>query len=338
MTFHSHKPYRSKPHIAVRICKVLFVVAIIVVLLVLSAFIWFNTSLQAPQVASDPIDITIEEGETVEQIAARLELQGIVKSSLALQLYTRLYHSDDIIQAGSYEFDKTESSKKVISRLISGDVSQNFITFVPGSRLGEIKQALEERGYSSQAATTALKPSSYSSHPLVVEYLPDTADLEGYLYPDTYATSKTTDAREVVEASLDAMYAAITPAMKASFAEKGLTVHEAIILASIVEKEVSNLDEKPLVAQVFLSRLENNIALESNATDPYPANYNTYEIPGLPPGPLSNVSISSLEAVASPSDSDYLYFVTGNDCVTRFSYTLSEHEQLQVDHGVGCLL
>lgn len=337
MTFHSHKPYRTKSHIGVRICKYVCVVAIVIIIAALSATIWFNSALQAPSMTSDPVEITIEEGETIEQLTSRLELQGVIKSSLALRLYARLYHAQDIIQAGSYEFDKTEPAKRVMSRLVSGDVSQNFITFIPGSRLGEIKQELEERGYSSQAANNALKLSSYADHPLVIEYLPDTADLEGYLYPDTYATSKTTDAREVVGAALDAMYAAITPSMKAAFAERGLSVHEAIILASIVEKEVSNPDEKPLVAQVFLTRLENSIALESNATDPYPANYNTYEIPGLPPGPLSNVSISSLEAVASPANTDYLYFVTGNDCTTRFSRTLGEHEQLQRDHGVGCL-
>lgn len=336
MTFHSHKAYRSKPHLLIKVLRIFAIVAVTLMIIILALMVWFNTALQAPNSTPETVELTVAEGETIAQLTSRLEEQGVILSAFATSLYIRLYHSDDVIQAGTYSFDKTESAKRIVSRLVNGDVSQNFVTFVPGSRLGDIKQELEERGYSSQAANTALKRSTYNNHPLVVEYLPDNADLEGYLFPDTYATSKVTDARELIETALDAMYAAITPQMKANFAEKGLTVHEAIILASIIEKEVSDPEEKLYVAQVFLTRLDIGMALESNATDSYPESYNTYKIAGLPPGPLSNVSLNSLMAVAEPASSDYLYFVTGNDCKTRFSRTLAEHEQLQREHGVGC--
>lgn len=337
MTFHSHKQYRNKPHIMIRIARVVIILVVGFALFTLTSVLWFNAALQAPQNSPEPVEIVVEEGEMVEELMKKLDTQGVIKSSFAARLYTRLYHSDDIIQAGTYTFDRTEPAKRVISRLVSGDVSQNYITFVPGSQLGEIKQELIERGYSSQVANDSLKRSTYNNHPLVSEYLPDNADLEGYLYPETYATNKTTDASEVVRSALDQMYDLLTPQLRAAFAKQDLTVHEAVILASLVEKEVSNPDEKPFVAQVFLTRLEIGMALESNATDTYPESYNTYEIVGLPPGPLSNMSLNSLEAVAYPADSDYLFFVTGNDCKTRFSRTLAEHEQLQREHGVGCL-
>lgn len=336
MEFHAHRGLKKNNSLPVRVLKYFGIFVFVVIIGLVGLFLWFNMSLSAPTMTPEPVEVVVEQGETLDQIVMKLELQGVIKSATAMKYYVRLYHADDALQAGSYTFDKTESSRVVISRLISGDVAQNYVTIIPASRLSEVERSLIERGYSNQAVQTALKRSNYNNHPLVVEYLPDNASLEGYLYPETYATSKTTDASEIIASALDAMYQVITPQMKAGFAKNNLTTHEAVILASIVENEVGDAEERRYVAQVFITRLQSNIALESNATDDYPADYNTYEIAGLPPGPLTNVSKSSLEAVANPASSDYLYFVTGNDCKTRFSRTLSEHESLQRQHGVGC--
>ena len=132
----------------------------------------------------------------------------------------------------------------------------------------------------------------------------------------------------------------LTPDMRAAYAKQGLSTYQAIILASIVEKEVSSQSDRNQVAQVFLSRIHNGINLESDVTvqygalldgvtsnwEGYSSPYNTYENPGLPPTPISNVSHSSLEAVAYPANTSWLYFVAGDDGTTHFANTLAQQQ------------
>ena len=130
----------------------------------------------------------------------------------------------------------------------------------------------------------------------------------------------------MVTLALDELQSKLTPEIRAGFVRQGLTVHQAIIVASIVEQEVSNVSDRSKVAQVFLKRYKENMPLGSDVTAYYGAllagkkpsvlyksAYNTHNVTGLPPGPISNVSESSLKAVSSPADSDYLYFVSGDD-------------------------
>jgi UPF0755 protein len=117
--------------------------------------------------------------------------------------------------------------------------------------------------------------------------------------------------------------------LRKAFARQGLSTHEAIVLASVVEREVSNSGDRAQVAQVFLKRLRSDIALESDATKIF---FDSYENPGLPPSPISNVSVSSLQAVADPAKTTWLYFVTGDDEKTYFSHTLEEHEANVAKH------
>ena len=127
------------------------------------------------------------------------------------------------------------------------------------------------------------------------------------------------------------MHQHLTPDIREGFNKQGLTVHQGIIMASIVEKEVSNDTDRAAAAQVFLKRYKEKIALQSNATDAYAEidhTYDSYKIGGLPPGPISNVTDSSMKAVAFPAQTDWLYFVSGDDGRTHFSKTLQEHEAL----------
>jgi UPF0755 protein len=142
-----------------------------------------------------------------------------------------------------------------------------------------------------------------------------------------------------VAASLDQMDKYLTPELRSAFAKQGLNPYQAITLASIIEKEVPKAQDRLQVAQLFLSRLKLGMKLQSDATASYGAilagkmpsstydsAYNTYTYAGLPPTPVSNVTISSLKAVGSPSDTQWLYFVSGDDGTTHFARTLDEHE------------
>src|SRR5262249_42553942 len=155
---------------------------------------------------------------------------------------------------------------------------------------------------------------------------PSGANLEGFLFPDTFQKDANTNPQVIVQESLTEMGQHLTPSIRASFAREGLTVYQGVTLASIVEQEVSNDSDRAQAAQVFLSRLKSGMPLGSDVTafygallagvkpsTTYDSRYNTLLHKGLPPGPISNVSDSSLQAVAHPAKTSWLYFVTGDN-------------------------
>jgi UPF0755 protein len=166
--------------------------------------------------------------------------------------------------------------------------------------------------------------------------------LEGYLYPDTYQFGLGLSPKAVINVMVKRFQEVIDP-FRARAKELGMTIEEVVILASIVEKETGRAEERPLIASVFLNRLKKRMRLESDPTVIYGLNgfngnltkkdltaytpYNTYVIPGLPPGPIANPGMEAIRAVLYPAESDYLYFVSKNDGTHHFSKTLSEHNR-----------
>ncbi|HSX34760.1 MAG TPA: endolytic transglycosylase MltG, partial [Candidatus Saccharimonadales bacterium] len=201
----------------------------------------------------------------------------------------------------------------------------------------QIRATLISYGFSEKEVDAALDPESHLANPALVDK-PDGASLEGYIYPDSYEKTSGTDPHEIIAQALGEMNKTLTPALRDSFAEQGLSTYQALIIASMVEKEVSTQNDRNQVAQVFIKRLHDGMLLGSDVTAfygaitanqkpsvTYDSPYNTLLHKGLPPTPISNVSASSLKAVANPSQTDWVYFVTGDDGVTHFSHTLDEH-------------
>lgn len=292
--------------------------------------------------------VTIEKGATAAEIAVTLKKSGLIRQTWAFEWYVRNHNLRDKLQAGTYYIQPSQSVPEIAEILTKGQVATDMVTILPGKRVDQIRQALVNGGFKPDDVEAAFDPALYANHPALVDK-PAGASLEGYLYPETFQKDPETKPQVIITASLDQMQKYLTPEVRAGFVKQGLTVHQGIILASIVEKESGRAEDRPIVAQVFLSRIRQNMALESDATTSYGAvldgkapthdyksPYNTYQNPGLPPGPISNVSVSSLRAVAFPADTDYLYFVAGHDCKTRFSKTLKEHEAFIDQYGVGC--
>ncbi len=296
------------------------------------------------------ITVTIPLGSSLKEISALLKQQNVVRSDWAFERYVRNAGLENNLKAGTYALRQSQSVQEIVTILTGGLVSKDLVTIFPASRLDQIENSLINSGFSEQSVVDALKPERYANHPAIVDK-PAGANLEGYLYPESFHKTADTLPEQIIEQSLDEMQKRLTPAIRNGIVRKGLTVYEGIILASIIENEVSgeNPQDRPRVAQVFLKRLGMGMKLESDATTPYGAvlagsddyerfdsPYNTYLYAGLPPTPISNVSESSLQAVVDSATTDFLYFVTGNDCETRFSHTLEEHERLQREYGVGC--
>lgn len=321
--------------------------------ILLAAHKYYQYNLDPVGVSASSEVFTIETGDPPQKIAGELEDAGLIRASWAFSWYLRTEGLRGNIQAGTYVISPNQSVPEIATIITDQPGEPEAVTIAPERRLDQIRDELINAGFMPDEVDAALEPAQYAEHPALADK-PAEASLEGYLYPETFHIDDTTTVSELVEASLDEMAARLSPDIKKGFREQGLSVHEGIIMASIVEREVTDHDpeDRPKVAQVLLLRLEKEIKLESNATAPYGAAlegldpvehpnynsaYNTYRHKGLPPSPISNVTESGLQAVARPADTDYLYFVSGDPdedgiSETYFSRTVEDHERLTEEH------
>lgn len=304
----------------------------------------YQDSLRPLNSVNKMVSVTIPAGATLRETASQLKAENVIKSAWAFERYVQNKAAADKIKAGTYELNTSYDVSQIVSILTEGKIATDLVTILPGARLDQVKKAFLSAGFSDEAVEVALDPSQYKDHPALVDK-PESASLEGYLYPESFQRTNETNPKEVIEGSLNEMQKRLTPSIRDAFSAQGLSVYKAVTLASIVEREVSSDDDRAQVAQVFLKRLKSGKRLESDATAGYGAilvgkqpsltydsPYNTYINLGLPPGPISNVTESSLRAVAEPAQTDWLYFVSGDDGKTYFSRTLSEHEALTAQH------
>ncbi len=331
----------------------LFVGIFLVLACVVSAYMvretYYDNLVPVSNVQESKI-FTVEPGETAQQIGQKLEKAGLIQASWAFEWYVRNGEVRDRLQAGTYALRPSLSVQEITKILTQGKVATELVTVFPGKRIEDVRDSLINQGFDTKEVDDALNPKLYVNHPALVDK-PESASLEGYIYPESFQRTAETDVTTIIKLALDELQKQLTPEVRAGIVSQGLTVHEAVILASVVGQEVSDPKEQKIVAQVFLKRLREGIELGADATTRYAVNkpkgaltaeelassspYNTRRAKGLPPGPISNFKISALEAVASPAASDYLFFVTGRDFVTRFSRTASEHEAFISQYGAG---
>jgi UPF0755 protein len=282
--------------------------------------------------------VDIPSGSSVQEIADSLKNKGVIRESWAFEWYVRNSALKEDLKAGTYALRASQGVPEIVDVLARGSVATDLVTIVPGARLDQVRAALINSGFSPEAVDAALDPAQYADHPALVDK-PADATLEGYLYPESFQKTAQTKPEDVVRASLDEMDTRLTPEWRQAVASQGLSVHQAITLASMVEQEVSNPADRPVVAQVFLKRLRDGMPLQSDVTVLYGAikdgkkpslqydsAYNTFTNNGLPIGPISNTSEGALAAVAHPADTTYVYFVAGDDGKTYFAFTAEEHQ------------
>lgn len=317
--------------------------ALAVVAAILSVWFWYSAQL-APVDGNDTkkIVVVIEPGTGPKAIAEQLHEGGVIKSTTAFMWYTRFEGVQNSLQAGTYRLSPSESTQEIVRHLTNGNVDSFDLTFLPGATLKQNKEVFTKAGYSEAEVEKAFS-ASYSS-PLF-EGKPATADLEGYIYGDTYKFG----AGESVENILTHIFETYSEVVQknnlvAQYQARGLSLYEGITLASIIQREAIGGDE-PQIAQVFYKRLATDMPLGSDVTYQYIADktgvprdtnldspYNTRRYTGLPPGPIAVPGLNSLKAVANPAPGEYLYFLSGDDNVTYYGTTLQEHEANIRDH------
>lgn len=327
--------------------KILIVIPIFITFLAVCLIYWYRVNIRPLDVSNNETkSVTIQTGMNEAQVAGLLSSNNLIRSSFAYEVYVRINGKSGQMQAGTYDFSPSMSVADITEKIVNGEVSANLITILPAQTLDQLKQSFIEYGYSDQEIDEALNPASYVGHPVLADK-PSLASLEGYIYPESFLRTADTPLKVIITASLDQMNSALSADLKSAYANEGLSVREAIIIASIVEKEVESQEDREKAAQVFIKRYKSGMKLGSDVTAFYGAElfgldrsvstdtpYNTRIYVGLPPGPINNVSLSSLRAVAFPAKTDYLYFVAGDDGVTYFSKTLAEHEALTALHCI----
>ncbi len=288
------------------------------------------------------VEVVVPQGATTAGIAALLEEEGVIRSPLAFRLLVRLRGSDGRLQAGTYRLGPGMAPSAIAAKLERGEVVTRAFTIPEGLSAEEIARLLASRGFGSEAELLR----AFSDPEPVADLLPADRSalrypLEGYLFPDTYRVAAGTPARALAAAMVDRFRQAWTPDLEARARELGLTVHEVVTLASIVEEEAQLAEERPLIAGVYLNRLRRGMPLQADPTVQYALRkfgqrvlladlqvdspYNTYRRTGLPPGPIASPGLDSLRAVLHPADVPYLFFVARPDGSHAFAVTLDEH-------------
>jgi len=323
----SPKPYRHALLVGLGVAALVCTIATPLVALV------------APGPRPDPnAKILIRTGETLEAISQKLWNANVVRSPRLLRWAAALSGRDRAIKPGVYRFKGRLTLPAVLDVLGTGG-EEKMVTVPEGLTTAQVAELLERQGLGSQEEFLEL-----ASDPVFVSSVGIRADnLEGYVFPDTYRLSEALTPREILALMVRRFHEVVDPEIQPRAAELGMTLGEVITLASIIEKETGDPNERPLVSAVFHNRLGLGIPLQSDPTVAYalgragaklsrkdlahPNAYNTYVRAGLPPGPIANPGLASIRAALNPASSKALFFVSRNDGTHEFSSTLAAHNR-----------
>ncbi|MEA3545699.1 MAG: endolytic transglycosylase MltG [Thermodesulfobacteriota bacterium] len=293
--------------------------------------------ISVPQVLTAPVQIQIQPGTGLSRVASDLQNAGVVRSALVVKILARWNQQGGQIQAGHYRFSDPATPGEVLNRLIRGDVEKVSLTIPEGFNLQQIIERTAAKGFGQREKLLELACDVDFIHSLDIE----AASLEGYLFPETYLFAPGIDEKALLRMMVEQLRRHIDDELQQQLKALGLTLHQWLTLASIIEKEAGIVAEMPLISSVFHNRLKRHIPLQTDPTVIYgiknfdgnitrkhlktPTPYNTYLIRGLPPGPIASPGLAALEAAVNPLESKYLYFVAQGDGRHQFSKTLKEH-------------
>lgn len=307
--------------------KKLYVLIGIILLALLSAFIWWNNGLSAADAKSTTHSMfIIQPGTGIRAIANDLKEEGLIKDPIVFFLMVRQKGYDKRIQAGDFRLSPSMKAEEVALAMTKGSIDI-WVTIPEGKRAEEVAAILEEKLPTYDPSWEA-----------------ELINNEGYLFPDTYLVPR--------DATIETIITLLTGTFDQRFSEidtsnSTLSKEDLVILASMIEREARHDEDRPLIASVMYNRLDINMALQIDATIQYAKGdingnwwspvtlaeyksvvspYNTYLQPGLPPSPIANPGAESLEAAANPANSEYMYYISDENCVNRYARTGDQHQ------------
>jgi len=324
------------------------------VLIVLFSVVFFLLSLVMIYYAINPVDnqnriatVTIPKGTSFLQTVDILDESGLIKYKYLFYPLVISRNAQCHIKAGEYELATSMTPMEIIDKLVKGDIISYQVTIPEDFTVREIAVRLASFKLVDEETFMSLSTDAQFLASLGIEG----ASAEGYLYPDTYLFDKSMTAKDIMKIMVHQFRKVFTLKMQKRAEELGLTVPQIITLASLIGKESGYKDEKPLVSAVFHNRMKKGMKLQCDPTAVYDLKnftgtikrnhlmrkspYNTYRIDGLPPGPIANPAIDSLQAALYPAPVNYLYFVSNNDGFHQFSSNLSSHHNAVLKYQIN---
>lgn len=307
---------------------------VLVVVIATQAF-WILVPTPAARAGATTVEISPNQG--LFGIAERLAAAGVVRSPTAFAVLAMLRGSARRLKAGEYEFPPNATAPAILDQIEDGRVIQHTVVFPEGGSVAELAELLDQRGLA-----VAEDVQRVARDPAVLRALGiDAPSLEGYVFPDTYQVVRGAPPEELLARMAQRVRAKVTPELLDRASARGLTRHQLLTLASIIEREAVVRDEMPLISAVFWNRLQRDMPLQADPTVQYAVGndrraltradlevnspYNTYRRTGLPPGPIASPGLAAIEAALRPAPVTYLYFVSIDDRRHFFSTTIAEH-------------
>ena len=288
--------------------------------------------------ASQVVVLEVAKGESFSEVAQRLQAHRMIKSKWAFVLIGWLGGLDRKIIPGEYEFHGGMAPLRILRKLSIGEVKPYTVTIPEGFSVKQIAELLHEKQLADRVEYIRLTRDPAFIHTLSLSV----TDLEGYLFPDTYLFTRHMQPEVMIQATVSRFRQIVTDDDRARAEALGFSLHQMVTLASLIEKETARSDERALISGVFHNRLRHKIPLQSDPTVIYALHefdgdlrkndllvespYNTYRVPGLPPGPIANPGAAAIHAALYPESVKYLYFVSRNDGSHKFSVTFAEHK------------
>ncbi len=316
----------------------------VILFLVFSSFICFFLDLS--QYAKKPADtfsvkkmVIIPPGQGLNATIEQLWKKGIINNRLKFKLFARLKGYDKSIQSGEYLLSPSMPPAIILEFLINGKVNLHKITVVEGYNLNQIADIVAKAGFASRTDFyTAATDTSF-----VLEKGIDAKTFEGYLFPETYYFPKVITPEKMISTMVDRFRLVFTDKWKRRAKDLGLSIHQIVTLASIIEKETGAPFERPIISSVFHNRLKKGMRLEADPTVIYGLKnfngnltrkhlttwspYNTYKIKGLPVGPIACPGAEAIEAALYPANTHFIFFVSKRDTTHQFSTNLKDHNK-----------
>lgn len=284
-------------------------------------------------------EFTIQQGMSADGISKALASRGIVSDPRLFSLLCWYRKAAQKLKAGEYAFLPLSTPDQILEQITAGRVIVHKVTLSEGSTVRDAARILGESGLAPRDEILRLSADSETAKSMGL----DASGLEGYLFPETYYFRKTQDSASILRAMVDQFRRHLPESWTDRSRKLGLSLHQIVTLASIIEKEAVVDSERPVIAAVFLNRLKRSMPLQSDPTAVYDLDgfsgpvesahlkrqspYNTYVVKGLPPGPICNPGVKSIRAVFYPEDVPYLYFVSNDDGTHHFSETAAEHSR-----------
>lgn len=298
------------------------------VLLLIGASFFIYYQIKTPwTVKGMDMDFVVEQGEGLKEIAANLEQVGLIRNKTWFMTYIFYKGWAAQLQAGEYSLNPTWSISQIARKIVKGKIisSEVLITIPEGFTLKQIDARLA------------------NAELIELDELAKQSELEGYLFPDTYEFNKDVDLEEIIKIMRENFDIKLNEELRQEITRQGKTIEQIIIMASLLEKEVSSYSDRQIVSGIFNKRIKDSYPLQADASLSYifednkPSHsiketkvdslYNTYQNIGLPPGPISNPGLLAIKAAIYPQESDYYFFLSKPDGETVFSKTLEEHNE-----------